>query len=73
VARRPSSGVCASQRQVEQEIIYEKLPADIADRFVLLMDPVLGTGTSASRAIQVCGRTPANQASTQRHEPCPAP
>ena len=55
-ARRPSSGVCASQRQVEQEIIYEKLPADIADRFVMLMDPILGSGTSALRAIQVGAR-----------------
>lgn len=43
--RRPSSGVVTGQRrQVEQELIYEKLPADIADRYVLLMDPILGTG-----------------------------
>lgn len=52
--RRPSSGVVTGQRrQVEQELIYEKLPADIADRYVLLMDPILGSGRSASRAIQV--------------------
>ena len=38
---------------VEQEIIYEKLPADIAERHVLLMDPILATGNSAARAIQV--------------------
>ena len=52
-ARRPSSGVCEGRRQVEQEIIYEKLPTDIAERFVLLMDPILGSGNSATRAIQV--------------------
>ena len=42
---------------VEQELIYEKLPKDIAERHVLLMDPILATGNSAARAIQVkpCG------------------
>lgn len=29
---------------MEQEIVYEKLPGDIAERYVLLMDPILGTG-----------------------------
>ncbi|PRW58534.1 uridine kinase chloroplastic [Chlorella sorokiniana] len=54
MARRPSSGVVTGQRrQVEQELIYEKLPTDIAERFVMLMDPILGTGRSAARAIQV--------------------
>ena len=42
-----------SAREVEQEIVYEKLPVDIADRYVMLMDPILGSGKSASRAIQV--------------------
>ncbi len=37
---------------VEQELIYEKLPKDIANRHVLLMDPILATGNSAARAIQ---------------------
>jgi hypothetical protein len=36
-----------------EELIYEKLPQDIADRHVLLMDPILGAGTSAVRAIEV--------------------
>ena len=44
--------VCRGQ-EIEQELIYEKLPADIADRHVLLMDPILATGNSAARAIQV--------------------
>ncbi len=33
--------------------MYEKLPADIARRYVLLLDPVLGTGNTACKAIQV--------------------
>lgn len=37
----------------EKELIYEKLPVDIAERYVLLMDPILGTGASAARAVQV--------------------
>ena len=45
--QRPSSS--------QQDYIYEKLPADIAERHVLLMDPVLATGNSACRAIQVWG------------------
>ncbi|EIE19251.1 putative uracil phosphoribosyl transferase [Coccomyxa subellipsoidea C-169] len=38
---------------MEKELIYEKLPADIAERHVLVMDPILATGNSAVRAIQV--------------------
>lgn len=34
-----------------KNLIYEKLPRDIADRHVLLMDPILGTGNSAIQAI----------------------
>lgn len=33
--------------------MYEKLPHDIASRHVLLLDPILATGNSADRAIQV--------------------
>ena len=36
-----------------EELVYEKLPQDIAQRHVLLLDPVLATGTSAARAVQV--------------------
>ncbi|BDA43816.1 Uridine kinase-like protein 4 [Coccomyxa sp. Obi] len=38
---------------MEKELIYEKLPADIAERHVLVMDPILATGNSAVKAIQV--------------------
>ena len=37
----------------DEELIYEKLPVDVAERHVLLLDPVLATGTSAARAVQV--------------------
>lgn len=37
----------------DYDLIYEKLPKDIQDRHVLLMDPILGTGNSAARCIQV--------------------
>ena len=36
-----------------EEVVYERLPSDIAERYVLLLDPVLGTGRTAARAIQV--------------------
>ncbi|KAL4336128.1 hypothetical protein GQ457_07G000560 [Hibiscus cannabinus] len=36
-----------------KQLIYEKLPNDIAERHVLLLDPVLGTGNSASHAIEL--------------------
>ena len=37
----------------ERELVYEKLPRDITKRHVLLMDPILATGRSADRAIEV--------------------
>ena len=36
-----------------QELAYEKVPHDISERHVLLMDPILATGESAVRAIEV--------------------
>ncbi len=38
---------------VEQALVYEKLPKDIAERHVLLLDPMLGCGSSAVKAIEV--------------------
>ncbi|PHT35490.1 Uridine kinase-like protein 2, chloroplastic [Capsicum baccatum] len=35
------------------KLIYEKLPEDIAQRHVLLLDPILGTGNSAVQAISL--------------------
>jgi uracil phosphoribosyltransferase len=34
-------------------LYYTKLPQDIHDRFVLLLDPMLATGGSANKAIEV--------------------
>lgn len=45
--------MCRISDRVVQERIYEKLPADIHERFVMLMDPILATGNSAARAIEV--------------------
>ncbi|KAJ8549890.1 hypothetical protein K7X08_033597 [Anisodus acutangulus] len=36
-----------------RQLIYEKLPSDIASRHVLLLDPVLASGNSAVKAISV--------------------
>ncbi|KAL9157390.1 hypothetical protein ABFS82_08G002400 [Erythranthe guttata] len=36
-----------------RQLIYEKLPSDIASRNVLLLDPVLASGNSAVKAISV--------------------
>ncbi|XP_040988905.1 uridine kinase-like protein 3 isoform X2 [Juglans microcarpa x Juglans regia] len=36
-----------------QHLIYEKLPMDISERHVLLLDPILGTGNSAVQAISL--------------------
>ncbi|CAJ2666031.1 unnamed protein product [Trifolium pratense] len=36
-----------------RQLIYEKLPSDIASRHVLLLDPVLATGNSAIKAISL--------------------
>jgi hypothetical protein len=33
--------------------VYERLPSDIASRQVLLMDPLVGTGRTACRAVEV--------------------
>lgn len=35
------------------QLYYAKLPSDIAERHVLLMDPMLATGGSATMAIKV--------------------
>lgn len=37
----------------EPHLYYTKLPQDIHDRFVLLLDPMLATGGSANKAIEV--------------------
>ncbi|KAJ9534686.1 hypothetical protein QJQ45_013067 [Haematococcus lacustris] len=46
------------------ELVYSKLPADIANRCVLLMDPVLGTGNTACKSIKPDCRSHAGRSST---------
>ncbi|KAH0997790.1 hypothetical protein GBA52_021654 [Prunus armeniaca] len=38
---------------IDEQLIYEKLPNDISERHVLLLDPILGTGNSAVQAISL--------------------
>ncbi|CCE33995.1 probable uracil phosphoribosyltransferase FUR1 [Claviceps purpurea 20.1] len=37
----------------QPKLFYDKLPEDIADRWVLLLDPMFATGGSAIMAVQV--------------------
>ena len=36
------------------QLFYSKLPKGIADMSVILVDPMLGTGGSSKKAIEVC-------------------
>ena len=48
-----NSDLSASSIKERGRIHYEKLPHDIADRYVLLLDPILATGVSAQAAIDL--------------------
>lgn len=39
-----STSYCSFDSFIAGQLIYEKLPQDISDRHVLLLDPILGTG-----------------------------
>ncbi|BFZ63201.1 Uracil phosphoribosyltransferase, synthesizes UMP from uracil [Saitoella coloradoensis] len=41
------------EETAQAKLFYDKLPEDIADRFVLLLDPMLATGGSAIKAVEV--------------------
>ncbi|KAJ1857902.1 hypothetical protein GGH12_002978 [Coemansia sp. RSA 1822] len=41
------------ERTAQAKLYYSKLPKDIADRWVLLLDPMLATGGSAIKCIEV--------------------
>lgn len=45
--------IYADDKEGGRELVYKKLPHDIQKRHVLLMDPVMSTGCSASSAIEV--------------------
>jgi uracil phosphoribosyltransferase len=42
-----------NEMTAQPELFYTKLPGDIASRYVLLLDPMLATGGSANKAIEV--------------------
>ncbi|KAJ1736049.1 Uracil phosphoribosyltransferase, synthesizes UMP from uracil [Coemansia biformis] len=41
------------ERTAQPKLYYSKLPRDISDRWVLLLDPMLATGGSASKCVEV--------------------
>jgi uracil phosphoribosyltransferase len=51
-ARVGHVGLYRDDKTLEPVSYYEKLPADVADSFVLVVDPMLATGGSASAAVQ---------------------
>jgi len=53
VARVGFIGLYRNEETLEPVEYYGKLPADIADRDVLLLDPMLATGNSTAHAIDV--------------------
>lgn len=46
----------SGDRVLEDHAVFAKLPADIADRYVLLLDPIVGTGETAVQAVEVRAR-----------------
>ncbi|KAL7751802.1 hypothetical protein RI367_002802 [Sorochytrium milnesiophthora] len=42
-----------NEETAEPELYYTKLPSDVQSRYVLLLDPMLATGGSACKAIEV--------------------
>jgi uracil phosphoribosyltransferase len=63
VARVGFIGLYRNEETLEPVEYYVKLPADIADREVLLLDPMLATGNSTAHAIDVLRRAGASQIS----------
>ncbi|CAE6524925.1 unnamed protein product [Rhizoctonia solani] len=43
----------ADEETAQAKLFYSKLPEDIANRYVLLLDPMLATGGSAIKAVEV--------------------
>ncbi len=56
VARVGFIGLYRDEQTLEPVEYYVKLPADIADRDVLLLDPMLATGNSTSAAVAILER-----------------
>jgi uracil phosphoribosyltransferase len=63
VARVGFIGLYRNEETLEPIEYYVKLPADIAERDVLLLDPMLATGNSTVHAVDVLKRAGASQIS----------
>ncbi len=63
VARVGFIGLYRNEETLEPVEYYVKLPADIAERDVLLLDPMLATGNSTVHAVDVLKRAGASQIS----------
>jgi uracil phosphoribosyltransferase len=63
VARVGFIGLYRNEETLEPVEYYVKLPADIAERDVLLLDPMLATGNSTAHAIDVLKRAGAKRVS----------
>jgi uracil phosphoribosyltransferase len=61
VARVGFIGLYRNEETLEPVEYYVKLPADIADRDVLLLDPMLATGNSTAHAVDVLKRAGATR------------
>ena len=48
-----NSNLCKTNEDGEPELHYIRLPRDIANDYVVLMDPIVGTGSAAMMAIRV--------------------
>ena len=63
VARVGFIGLYRNEETLEPVEYYVKLPADIAERDVLLLDPMLATGNSTAHAVDVLKRAGATSIS----------
>jgi uracil phosphoribosyltransferase len=63
VARVGFIGLYRNEETLEPVEYYVKLPADIADRNVLLLDPMLATGNSTAAAVTILKNAGASQIS----------
>ena len=63
VARVGFIGLYRNEETLEPVEYYVKLPADVADREVLLLDPMLATGNSTAHAVTILKRAGATHIS----------
>ena len=54
VARVGFLGMYRDEETLQPVVYYSKLPGELAEREILLLDPMLATGGSASAALRLC-------------------